>query len=97
MRSAARKMLLKEEKLSLSAASLRDRQAMESKRLVQEAKHELEKLERKIFLGGKSATRQAAGADEEAPTQQETPSPPPQPYGDFLEIFDNLKEVTGFY
>lgn len=97
MRNAARKMLLKEEKVSLSAAASRDRQAMEGKRLVQEARHELEKLERRIFLGGKPAvTRQTdTTAEEEQPTQQETPTPPPQPFAEYLEIFENLKEVTG--
>lgn len=96
MRNAARKMLLKEEKLSLSAASQRDRQAMEGKRLVQEARHELEKLERRIFLGGKPATRQTdTNAEEEQPTQIETPTPPPQPFAEYLDIFQNLKNVTG--
>lgn len=97
MRNAARKMLLKEEKLSLSAASLRDRQAIEGKRLLQEAKHELEKLERRIFLCGKSnQTRQTdTNVEEEQPTQMETPTPPPQPFAEYLDVFDNLKNVTG--
>lgn len=90
-------MLLKEEKLSLSAASLRDRQAIEGKRLLQEAKQELEKLERRIFLGGKpSQTRQTdANVEEEQPTQIETPSPSPQPFAEYLIVFDNLRNVTG--
>lgn len=98
MRGAARKLLLKEERISLTSASTRDRQAIEGKRLVQEARHELEKLERKIFQGGKSTTRQTETVlEEEAQIQAhpETPTPPPQPLLEFEQIFNVLKEATG--
>lgn len=96
MRGAARKLLLKEERISLTSASTRDRQAIEGKRLVQEARHELEKLERKIFQGGKSITRQTETVlEEETQAQPDTPTPPPQPFLEFEQVFTVLKDATG--
>lgn len=93
LRGVARNVLMKEERLALSSANTRDRQATDGQKLVMEKKQDLEKLEKRIFQGGKL---QIARPETEVTDEMiDSPSPPPQPVDVLSEIFETLKIVTG--
>ncbi|XP_018574503.1 shootin-1, partial [Anoplophora glabripennis] len=95
MRNIARGNLLKEERAANSAANLREKEATEGKRLVNERKIELERLERRIFQGGKILPRpEPEGAEDAAPEDEKSPTPP-HPVETLAQAFEVLKQATG--
>lgn len=100
MRTIARKKLLREEKSTQQLAHKRDKEANEGKRLVNERKNELERLERRLFQYGKlsSARPEPEGAEDGGNVGDEDAkpeTPPPHPFDTICEQFDVLKEATG--
>lgn len=82
-------------------AHKREKEATEGKRLVNEGKQELERLERRLFQIGKvSAVRPepegaedggGVGGDEDVKPE----TPPPHPFDHICEQFEVLKQATG--
>ncbi|KAJ8917182.1 hypothetical protein NQ315_012674 [Exocentrus adspersus] len=97
MRGIARGHLLKEERAANSAANLREKEATEGKRLVNERKIELERLERRIFQGGRLQPRpEPEGAETDDAVQDEERSvTPPHPVETLAQAFEILKQATG--
>ncbi|KAJ8985695.1 hypothetical protein NQ317_014344 [Molorchus minor] len=94
MRSIARDNLLKEEKAANQAAALREREASEGRRLVNERKFELELLERRIFQVGKIPPRpEPEGAEDNAADEERSPTPP-HPLEVLTHKFEILKQAT---
>lgn len=83
-------MLSKEERVALRSANTREKQAVDGKRLVSERKQDLERLEKKIFQGGKLASRPDGNADDgaDSPTDQD-------PAKLITDTFEKLKVTTG--
>ncbi|XP_017782428.1 PREDICTED: coiled-coil domain-containing protein 151 [Nicrophorus vespilloides] len=93
LRTLARNALIQEEKNVVEAGSLRERQATEGRRLLEERRHDLEQLEKR-FYHGKPQIR--TDPDEECPKETETPESMDQdPIDYYKEIFEVLKDVTG--
>ncbi|KAJ8947031.1 hypothetical protein NQ318_019923 [Aromia moschata] len=97
MRTIARGHLLKEERAANEAATLREREAAEGRRLVNERKLELEMLERRIFQVGKIPPRpEPEGAEDVEKDENAEKSPtPPHPVEIMSQAFEVLKKVTG--
>lgn len=95
MRNIARGHLLKEERAANSAANLREKEASEGKRLVNERKIELERLERRIFQGGKIMVRPEPEGAEDAAAEDEKSPTPPHPVETLAQAFEVLKQATG--
>lgn len=92
MRQAARQHLLQEENAANAAANQRLKEAQEGRRLVNERKLELERLERRIFQTGKLPSRpEPEGAED---TDDKSP-PPPHPVEIMAQEFEILKKATG--
>ncbi|KAK4882934.1 hypothetical protein RN001_006253 [Aquatica leii] len=95
MRGRARSALIQQEKGALNAAKARDQQETEGKQLVQSGKQELEKLERRIFQSGKTLVRAEAAEAIEINVIQEVSSATPQSEDRVVDIFEDLKQITG--
>lgn len=95
MRNIARGHLLKEERAANSAANLREKEATEGKRLVNDRKIELERLERRIFQGGKIIPRPEPEGAEDAAAEEEKSPTPPHPVETLARVFEILKQATG--
>ncbi|XP_028149342.1 tropomyosin-1, isoforms 33/34 [Diabrotica virgifera virgifera] len=94
MRSLARGILLKEEKSVNDSVLRREKEAAEGRRLVNERKQELERLEKKIFLGGKLPVRPEPEGAEDAQDEEKCPTPP-HPVEVMSQAFEILKQATG--
>ncbi|XP_074029145.1 coiled-coil domain containing protein 151 [Leptinotarsa decemlineata] len=95
MRCIARGNLLKEEKTVNCAAASREKEATEGRRLVNERKTELERLEKKIFQNGKIPLRpEPEGAEDTVPENDKSPTPP-HPVESMSQAFEILKHATG--
>ncbi|CAH1109259.1 unnamed protein product [Psylliodes chrysocephalus] len=94
MKSLARSILLKEEKSANEAAQNREKEVTEGRRLVNERKLELERLEKKIFQGGKLPVRPEPEGAEEIPDEDKCPTPP-HPFDVITHAFEVLKQATG--
>ncbi|XP_057665663.1 outer dynein arm-docking complex subunit 3 [Diorhabda carinulata] len=95
MRSHARSILLKEEKSVNEAALKREKEAAEGRRLVNERRLELERLEKKIFQGGKLPIRPEPEGAEDAQDEEKCPPLPPHPVEVMTQSFEILKKATG--
>lgn len=97
MRSSARGTLLQEERVALSSAAARDRQAVEGKQLVEHCKEELEELEKHMFQVGKAPTKQDAEeqTEEGVGHADSVEEPEPHPLEVLSETFQMLKQATG--
>ncbi|XP_066259963.1 outer dynein arm-docking complex subunit 3-like [Euwallacea similis] len=91
----ARGNLLKEEKLASSGANERELAATEGRRLVNERKSELEKLERRLFITGKLSVRpEPEGAEADVEDDSKSPTPP-HPVENKAQELEFLKRATG--
>lgn len=94
MKTAARTRLLQEEKVAAAFASSREKELNEGRKLVNDKKQELEKLEKKIFQGNKVVARpEPEGAEEDK--DDERPETPPHPCEALAQDFEVLKKATG--
>lgn len=85
-----------EEKAANNAAALREMEASEGRRLVNERKTELVRMERQIFQGGKMPPRPEpeGAADDNAAEDDKSPTPP-HPVENMSQAFEILKRATG--
>ncbi|CAG9815572.1 unnamed protein product, partial [Phaedon cochleariae] len=94
MRSIARANLLREEKEVNKIMAEREREAAEGRKLVNERKIELERLERKLFQGGRIPARlEPQGAEDTAADEKSLT--PPHPVESMAQKFEILKKATG--
>ncbi|XP_066152777.1 outer dynein arm-docking complex subunit 3 isoform X2 [Euwallacea fornicatus] len=91
----ARGNLLKEEKLASSGANERELAATEGRRLVNERKSELEKLERRLFITGKLSVRQEPEGVEADVEDDSASVTPPHPVENKAQELEFLKRATG--
>ncbi|KAG5896497.1 hypothetical protein JTB14_005873 [Gonioctena quinquepunctata] len=95
MRGLARGHLLREEKTVNASATSREKEATEGRRLVNERRMELERLEKKIFQEGKIPLRpEPEGAEDVVPENDKSPTPP-HPVESMSQDFEILKRATG--
>lgn len=92
MRNSARQNLLQEERSTNATSVQKEKEAIEGRRLVNERKIELERLERKIFQTGKISVRpEPEGAEENAKDHSTTG----HPVDSIAQQFEILKKATG--
>ncbi|VEN58715.1 unnamed protein product [Callosobruchus maculatus] len=99
-RDQCRQALSREERAANAAAARRESEAAQGRRLVGERRAELERLERRIFQGGRLPPRpQPEGAEEGEPPPPPPGTPPPphphHPVREAAERFEVLKRATG--
>lgn len=100
MRDATKLVLMKQEQQANSSSKMRDKQALEFRRQVDERKSELERLERKIFSSGKTLMHQdsvGSGSGDLQTGKTEPDSDPLRTEADHsIEVtFRRIMEATG--
>nr|CAI5817533.1 unnamed protein product [Callosobruchus analis] len=94
-RDHSRLVLSKEERAANAAAARRESEAAEGRRLVGERKAELERLERRIFQGGRLPQRPEPEGAEEGELPPAVTPPQQHPVEEAAEQFEVLKRATG--
>ncbi|CAH0552947.1 unnamed protein product [Brassicogethes aeneus] len=95
MKTSARKKLHQEEKIIASYAYQREKEVMEGKKLINDNKQELEKLEKRIYQGGKLLARPEPENVEEGVQEEEKPETPPHQCKALAQDFEILNAATG--
>ncbi|KAL5284930.1 CCDC151 family protein [Megaselia abdita] len=103
MRDNAKSVLQKQEQQSIQSNKMREKQAMEFRKEVEERKLELERIERKLFSSGKTFVHQESvssmSGDYVTQTKSEVPTDPAQilkcQSREMETLFKTLMRVTG--